>query len=190
MCNPVSWFWTVANGVGTLHISEKSDSHTAIQAEFGIRDTGIGSVCAGEFSPDADNPSPDPATWKLIWDYAGVSRRPEWMDDEMEASLRRQLEQRCKKYVFADGGHTTETSRAFVFGNAHLTANGFCNVMACDSSTVKAYDSSTVKVESKHAFVLGRGQYKDGGYPPSTCKLEVGKSYGIIDGVLAEKAVA
>ena len=144
MCNPVSWFYVVSAGVGTLYISEKTDSHTEIAKEFGIRDTGIGSVCAGEFRPNQSTPSADMSTWELIWDYAGHSRKPDWMDVEMESSLRRQLEQRCKRYVFTDGSHESDSCRAFVFGKAAFTARGSCNVTAYGSSAVKACDSSTV----------------------------------------------
>ena len=252
MCNPVSWFYVVSAGVGTLYISEKTDSHTEITKEFGIRDTGIGSVCAGEFSPDLAKPSPDLETWKLIWDYAGHSRKPDWMDDEMEASLRRQLEQRCKRYVFADGEHETDSCRAFAFGNARLIVRGNCRAVLwdsasavlwdsasaelwdsasavlwdsasaelcgsasavlygsasavlygsasavlwdsasaelCGSASAVLWDSASAELKSKNAFVLGRAKYSDGGYPPSTCELKVGKTYRLVDGKLAEIA--
>ena len=58
MCKPISWFYVRHGGATRLIISEKSDSHTEIAEEFGIRDT-VGDVAAGEFSTDVANPSPD-----------------------------------------------------------------------------------------------------------------------------------
>jgi len=74
MCKPISWFYVRHGGATRLIISEKSDSHTEIAEEFGIRDT-VGDVAAGEFSTDVANPSPDLKTWRLVWDYQGMSPR-------------------------------------------------------------------------------------------------------------------
>lgn len=154
MCKAVSWWYVRSSGVGKLLISEKTDSHTEAATEFGIRDNGRGGeVCAGEFWPDPAKPNPDPATWVLHWDYADHSRRPDWMDDETEASLRRALERAAKRYIFSSGNHKTDAIRAFVFGTANLTIVGggvaYCydssRVVARGSSRVEAFGSSSVE---------------------------------------------
>ena len=143
MCNPISWFYVRHGGATRLIISEKSDSHTEIAEEFGIRDT-VGDVAAGEFSTDVANPSPDLKTWRLVWDYQGMSRRPGWMDDEAESHLRAELEKRCAAYVFTTGRHEVDSCRAFAFGDASITVKGYCRVEARGSSSVEARGSSSV----------------------------------------------
>ena len=144
MCNPISWWYVRSNGVGKLLISDKTDSHSEAALEFGINDTGVGEVCAGEFRPDAAKPSPDLSTWILVWDYLGRSRRPDWMDNEGEALLRAALERECKKYVYTTAEHEVASCRAFAFGDARLIVRGTCSVEAWGSSSVEAWGSSRV----------------------------------------------
>ena len=200
MCNPVSWWYVKSDGVGKLLISENTDSHTEASKEFGIRDTGIGQVCAGEFYPDPENPKPDLATWKLVWDYAGHTRRPDWMDEAEEIDLRAKLEDRCRRYVFTDGQHEPSSCRAFAFGSAHLVckgtirveargsssveARGSSRVEARDSSSVVARDSSSVVARSAYADICGREPWDGQGYKPLRCDIKEGLMYSVKDGQL------
>ena len=144
MCNPISWWYVRSNGVGKVFISDKTDSHSEAAAEFGIKDDGLGEVCAGEFRPDYKSPSPNTSTWKLVWDYLGRTRRPAWMDDEAEASLRAALERECSKYVYTTGRHEVTSCRAFAFREVMLVVRGACDVAAYGSSHVVALGSNHV----------------------------------------------
>lgn len=208
MCNPISWWYVRSNGVGKLLISDKTDSHSEAALEFGINDTGVGEVCAGEFRPDAAKPSPDLSTWILVWDYLGRSRRPDWMDNEGEALLRAALERECKKYVYTTAEHEVASCRAFAFGDARLIVRGTCSVEARDNSSVEAWGNSrvvargssrvvawesssvvawgnsSVVARSRYADVVGRGDYDGNGHPILRMTIDVGKTYAIKDGAL------
>ena len=143
MCNPVSFFASWHGDSRTVYISEKTDSHTEMAREFGIKDDGNGRLCAGEFHPDPAKPSPDTASWVIVWDHAGCDRKPDWLDDDTLSGLRAELERRCAAYVFTTDGNTT-SCRAFVFGSGRVVARGSSRVEAWDSSSVVAWDSSRV----------------------------------------------
>ena len=161
MCNAVSW-WLVCHGdERKLLISENTDSHSESAKEFGIRDAGVGRVAAGEFWPDPKNPSPDTSTWKLVWDYAGNDRKPDWLDADGEAWLRLELEARCRKYVYNGvSGVKITGCRAFVFSSSvvardssRVVAWGRSSVVARDSSSVVAHDSSSVEARDSSRVV-------------------------------------
>ena len=156
MCNPVSFFASWHGDSRTVYISEKTDSHTEMAREFGIKDDGNGRLCAGEFHPDPAKPSPDTASWVIVWDHAGCDRKPDWLDDDALSGLRAELERRCAAYVFTTDGNTT-SCRAFVFGSGRVVARG--------SSRVEAHGSSRVVAMSKYCVVVFRDNHDGMGYP-------------------------
>ena len=155
MCNPVSFFASWHGDSRTVYISEKTDSHTEMAREFGIKDDGNGRLCAGEFHPDPAKPSPDTASWVIVWDHAGCDRKPDWLDDDALSGLRAELERRCAAYVFTTDGNTT-SCRAFVFGSGRVVARGSSRVEAHGSSSVVAWGSSRVVAQGSSS-VVARG---------------------------------
>ena len=200
MCNPVSFFASWHGDSRTVYISEKTDSHTEMAREFGIKDDGNGRLCAGEFHPDPAKPSPDTASWVIVWDHAGCDRKPDWLDDDTLSGLRAELERRCAAYVFTTDGNTT-SCRAFVFGSGRVVARGSSrveardsssvvawdssSVVAWDSNNVVAWDSSSVVARSPYADIAGRLPWDGKGYKPVRCDIEVGKTYAIAGDKLA-----
>jgi hypothetical protein len=127
-----------------LWVSDLTDSHTEIATEFKLRDNGKHRLYAFEFYPDQAKPSPETATWVLRWDSdATLSHRDNPTVDD-ENRFRTEIEKVAAKYVFRDGSHKTTACRAWVFGEAELTAEKSSSVVAWDSSSVVAWGSSSV----------------------------------------------
>ena len=120
MCRALSFYAASINGSAKVWISEKTDSHSKICDEFGLRDTGMIPLFAGEFYPDK-NPTPDVTKWEIHWDSAATNASREAPTDaEFIADVRKTVEREAKKYVWTRGQHEISV-RGWAFGNATIT---------------------------------------------------------------------
>ena len=123
MCRPFSFYCAEINGEPKLWWSEESDSHTAIVKEHHIRDTGMVPLFAGEFYPDDESPSPDPATWILNWDSDATNASRDKPGAEFAESVRAQLERLVPRWI-ATSGEQVVTVRGWAWNSAQQTVNG------------------------------------------------------------------
>jgi hypothetical protein len=145
VCRPMSGYAAIiVNDDVKLWVSERTDSHAEVAEEFKLRDNGKHRLYAFEFYPHASNPSPDTATWVLSWDSGATLAYRDKPNNEDAERFRREIEKLAGRYVFKDGSHKTTACRAWVFGEAELTARDSSRVEARGSSRVEARDSSSV----------------------------------------------
>jgi hypothetical protein len=145
MCRPMSGYAAIVNDEVKLWVSEKTDSHSAIAEEFGLRDNGRRDLYAFEFFPDEAPPAPDVTTWTLRWDSEATASSREKPGKDDEARFRAPIEKLAAKYVFRSGSHKTTACRAWVFETARVEARDSARVVAWGSSSVEAWGSSSVE---------------------------------------------
>ena len=176
MCKMMSGYAVVTGGNVKLLISEKTDSHTEIAKEFGLRDTALNSarVWAWEFYPNEEKPSPDVKTWTFSFDSDATCSLREKPDEETAENIRSACERAAKKYVHTKG-RTEVTCRAWCFlnakvvawenssveawGNAKVEAWGNAKVEAWENSSVVAWENSSV-VAWENSSVVAWGNAK------------------------------
>ena len=120
MCRALSFYSASINGSAKVWISDTTDSYSKICDEFGLRDTGMIQLFAGEFYPDDKNPTPDVTKWEIHWDSAATNASREAPTDaEFIAAVRKTVERAAKKYVWTRGKHEVSV-RGWAFGSATI----------------------------------------------------------------------